>query len=60
MGYVLQNENIGKVRINKRDVVDQIRVALWYSRIKLGLDAQLPSEIAKIIEPDKIRVVNGG
>lgn len=59
MGYVLQNENIGKVRINKRDVIDQIRVALWYSHIQHGLDAQLPSQIAKIIEPDKIRVVNG-
>ncbi|MHC5171463.1 hypothetical protein ACVIAJ_14090 [Acinetobacter johnsonii] len=59
MGCVLQNENIGKVRINKRDVIDQIRIALWYSHIQLGLDAQLPSEIAKMIEPDKIRVVNG-
>jgi len=56
---VLKNENIRKVRVNKRDVIDQIRVALWYSHIKLGLDAQLPSQIAKMIEPDKIRVVNG-
>lgn len=59
MGYVLKNENIGKVRINKRDVIDKIRIALWYSHLQHGFDAQLPSEIAKMIEPDKIRVVNG-
>lgn len=59
MGYILQNENIGKVRINKRDVIDQIRIALWYSHLQHGSNAQLPSEIAKMIEPDKIRVVNG-
>lgn len=59
MDYVLKNENIKKVRINKRDVIDQIRVALWYSHIQHGLDAQLPSQIARIIEPDKIRVVDG-
>lgn len=56
---VLKNENIRKVRVNKRDAIDQIRVALWYSHLQHGLDAQLPSEIAKMIEPDKIRVVNG-
>lgn len=59
MGCVLKNENIRKVRINKRDAVDQIRVALWYSHIQHGLDAHLPSQIARIIEPDKIRVVDG-
>lgn len=59
MDFVLENENIKKVRINKRDVIDQIRVALWYSHIQHGLDAQLPSQIARIIEPDKIRVVDG-
>lgn len=60
MGCVLQNENIRKVRINKRDVIDQIRVALWYSHIEHGLHVHLPSHIARIVEPDKIRVVNGG
>lgn len=59
MDCVLKNENIRKVRVNKRDAIDQIRVALWYSHLQHGLDAQLPSEIAKMIEPDKIRVVNG-
>ena len=59
MGCVLQNENIRKVRINKRDVVDQIRVALWYSHIEHGLHVHLPSHIARIVEPDKIRVVDG-
>ena len=60
VGCVLQNENIRKVRINKRDVIDQIRVALWYSHIEHGLHVHLPSHIARIVEPDKIRVVNGG
>ena len=60
MGCVLQNENIGKVRINKRDIIDQIRVALWYSHIEHGLHVHLPYHIARIVEPDKIRVVNGG
>ncbi|WP_228199613.1 hypothetical protein [Acinetobacter sp. WCHAc010052] len=55
----MKNENIKKVRINKRDVIDQLRVALWYSHIQHGLDAQLPSQIARIIEPDKIRVLDG-
>ena len=59
VGCVLQNENIRKVRINKRDVVDQIRVALWYSHIEHGLHVHLPSHIARIVEPDKIRVVDG-
>lgn len=59
MGCVLQNENIRKVRINKRDVIDQIRVALWYSHIQHGLHVHLPSHIARIVEPDKIRVVDG-
>lgn len=59
MDCVLKNENIRKVRINKRDVIDQLRVALWYSHIQLGLDTDIPSHIARIIEPDKIRVVDG-
>lgn len=59
MGRVLKNENIRKVRVNKRDAIDQIRVALWYSHIQHRLDEYLPSQIARIIEPDKIRVVDG-
>lgn len=59
MDYVLKNENIKKVRINKRDVIDQIRVALWYSHLQHSLDADIPSQIARVIEPDKIRVVDG-
>ena len=55
----MKNENIGKVRSNKRDKVDQLRVSVWYSYIKQRLATNTPSQIARIIEPDKIRVVDG-
>ena len=32
---------------------------MWYSHIEHGLHVHLPSHIARIVEPDKIRVVDG-
>ena len=59
MDFFLKNENIRKPRINKRDEIDQLRVVLWYSFIKQCLATNTPSEVARIIEPHKIRVVDG-
>lgn len=48
-----------KTRINKRDDIDVQRVILWYSYLRHHLVAKNPSQIARIIEPHKIRVVEG-
>ncbi|OAL76232.1 hypothetical protein AY606_13025 [Acinetobacter sp. SFB] len=48
-----------KTRINKRDDIDVQRVVLWYSYIEHCLRKTVPSEIARVIEPHKIRVHEG-
>lgn len=55
----MKNGNLEKTRINKRDDIDVQRVILWYSYLRDHLEAKNPSQIARIIEPHKIRVVEG-
>lgn len=55
----MKNENLEKTRINKRDDIDVQRVMLWYSYLIHDLNLNTPSQIAREIEPHKIRVVDG-